>query len=600
MTAGVNLINTAILAFVQRDAVDGFVVAGWTGYMLVVVLFRLTFARIYRRSAHSDADARRWAGRLIAGAAAMGVGWGAAGVLMMPAAPTSHQVFTAFVLAGMAAGGVPTLGRLYRAYVVFAVPTLSPAILFFLLRGTELGVSMAAMGSLLLVFLLFVAKRQQDSVVGSLRLADENATLVEHLREEQRRTSQEKARAEDFNRELVHEITGREQVEIRLREREESLANAQRIAHLGSWDWDIENDRINASEENHRLFGWPVDLEFYTMAEALERVHADDRGRVDRCIQTTLRTGKPYHCEYRVVWPDGSEHMIFEQGEVSRDEDGRAVRLTGTNFDITERYRTQEQLRAATDQAEAASEAKSQFLANMSHELRTPLNAIIGYSELLREDAQARGQEDTVDDLDRINSAGRHLLTLVNEVLDLARIEAGRTDILVERIDVGALVDEVVSTVAPLAERNGNRLFVHGAAEVTVMWADATKLRQVLYNLLANAAKFTSGGEIRVDFRPGRDDTGGGKWIVFEVADTGIGIPPDRQEAAFNAFDQADLATTRKYGGTGLGLAISRHYCEAMGGAIWVRSEVGKGSTFTVRLPANVRESIDSEPAAAD
>jgi signal transduction histidine kinase len=193
-------------------------------------------------------------------------------------------------------------------------------------------------------------------------------------------------------------------------------------------------------------------------------------------------------------------------------------------------------------------------------------------------------------------------LTLVNEVLDLARIEAGRTDILVERIDVGALVDEVVSTVAPLAERNGNRLFVHGAAEVTVMWADATKLRQVLYNLLANAAKFTSGGEIRVDFRPGRDDagSGGGRWIVFEVADTGIGIPPDRQEAAFNAFDQADLATTRQYGGTGLGLAISRHYCEAMGGAIWVRSEVGKGSTFTVRLPANVRESIDSEPAAAD
>jgi signal transduction histidine kinase len=600
LTAGINLVNTGILAFVQRDAVDGFVVAGWTGYMLAVVLFRLTFARIYRRSAHGDADARRWAGRLIAGVAAMGVGWGAAGVLMMPVTPTSHQVFTAFVLAGMAAGGVPTLGRLYRAYVVFAVPTLSPAILFFLLRGTELGVSMAVMGSLLLVFLLFVAKRQQDSVVGSLRLADENATLVEHLREEQRRTSQEKARAEDFNRELVHEITEREQVEIRLREREEGLANAQRIAHLGSWDWDIENDRINASEENHRLFGRPVDAGSYTMAEALERVHADDRGRVDQCIQTTLRTGKPYHCEYRVVWPDGSEHMIFEQGEVSCSEDGRAVRLTGTNFDITERYRTQEQLRAATDQAEAASEAKSQFLANMSHELRTPLNAIIGYSEILREDAQARGQEETVDDLDRINSAGRHLLTLVNEVLDLARIEAGRTDILVERIDVGALVDEVVSTVAPLAERNGNRLIVHGAASVTVMWADATKLRQVLYNLLANAAKFTSGGEIRVDFRPGRDDTGGGRWIVFEVADTGIGIPPDRQEAAFNAFDQADLATTRQYGGTGLGLAISRHYCEAMGGAIWVRSEVGKGSTFTVRLPANVRESIDSEPAAAD
>ena len=590
LTAGINLVNTGILAFVQRDAVDAAIIVVWTGYMMAAVLFRLIVAGSYRRLAADGAQARTWAGRITAGAALTGVGWGAAGVFLMPVALPYHQVFTAFVLAGMAAGGMPTLARIYRAYLVFTVPTLAPAILFFLFRGTELGASMAAMGSLLLGFLLFVGKRQQDSVVGALRLADENTRLVEHLRDEQRKTSLEKARAEQINKDLVSEIAEREQIEVKLRDREESLANAQRIAHLGSWDWDIENDRITASEENHRLFGLPPESGPYTMETALGRVHPEDRDRVESAIRSALQTDRPYSCEYRALRRDGSERVIFEQGEVGLGVDGKPVRLTGTNFDVTDRYLAQEQLRAAIVQAESASDAKSQFLANMSHELRTPLNAIIGYSEILREDAEQRGLAETVADLDRINTAGRHLLTLVNEVLDLARIEAGKTEILVERIDVAALVDEVVSTVTPLAERNNNRVLVKGDAGAAEMWADATKLRQVLYNLLSNAAKFTTGGEIRVEYRRGGDNSEPARdgWIIFEVADTGIGIAPDRQEAAFNAFDQADQATVRQYGGTGLGLTISRHYCEAMGGAIWVRSEVGKGSTFTVRLPANV------------
>jgi signal transduction histidine kinase/CheY-like chemotaxis protein len=242
------------------------------------------------------------------------------------------------------------------------------------------------------------------------------------------------------------------------------------------------------------------------------------------------------------------------------------------------------ELAEATERAEAANTAKSAFLANMSHELRTPMNAILGYSEILMEEAEDTDQPQLLSDLEKINDAGRHLLSLINDVLDLSKIEAGRTELFVERFDVSALIEGVVSTIRPLIEKNGNELVVPRAEGLGEMRADVTKLRQALLNLLSNASKFTEQGTVTLTV--GRDDENG--VFRFDVTDTGIGIPADRRDKIFEAFTQADESTTRNYGGTGLGLAISRRFCRMMGGDIAVTTEIGRGSTFSILLPITV------------
>jgi len=240
-------------------------------------------------------------------------------------------------------------------------------------------------------------------------------------------------------------------------------------------------------------------------------------------------------------------------------------------------------------QLEVASRYKSEFLANMSHELRTPLNAIIGYSEMLEEEAQDLGHEPFIPDLQKINGAGKHLLSLINNILDLSKIEAGKMDLYLENFEIISMVKEVIATVKPLIEKNANTLKLHYADDLGQMRSDVTKVRQMLFNLLSNASKFTARGTIALQV--GRERVNGVEWISFSVSDTGIGMTSEQTSRLFQAFTQADTSTTRKYGGTGLGLAISRQFCHIMGGEITVSSTPGEGSTFTVRLPAIVTES---------
>ncbi len=274
-----------------------------------------------------------------------------------------------------------------------------------------------------------------------------------------------------------------------------------------------------------------------------------------------------------------------------RTHDGGTVAIYA---DITELKRRQEELERASAEAERATQVKSEFLANMSHELRTPLNAIIGYSQLLQEDAEDAGQGQVVADLKKIENAGDHLLGLINGVLDLSKIEAGRMEVFNEEINVAGLTEDVGSLVEPLAAHNRNRLLINCLADVGTIVSDRTKLKQSLLNLLSNACKFTEQGSVSLTVE--RDGGDAEARVRFTVADTGIGMTEAQLSRIFEAFSQADSSTTRRFGGTGLGLAITRSFARMLGGDVTVYSKPGEGSRFVLQLPVGP---VATQPAAA-
>jgi PAS domain S-box-containing protein len=355
----------------------------------------------------------------------------------------------------------------------------------------------------------------------------------------------------------------------------------------GIYSIDTQGECTFINQRGAALLGFtPDEVVGKNMHDLVHHCHADGSpyAREECPIFQVFQTGQGCRVDTEVFWRHDGTCVPVEYASFPLVEDDVVQGAVVSFTDITERRRAAVELKEAKEAAESANLAKSQFLANMSHELRTPLNAVILYSELLQEEAADAGAQEFIPDLEKINTAGKQLLALINDVLDFSKIEAGRMEVSPETFAIATMIQDVVNTVQPLVQQKGNTLTVHCPSDLGMMYSDLTKGRQVLFNLLSNAAKFTEHGSITLDVA--RDATDAGDWVTFQVMDSGIGMTPEQMDKLFQTFSQADASTTRKYGGTGLGLAITKRVCHLLGGDVGVVSEPGKGSIFTVRLPA--------------
>ncbi len=392
---------------------------------------------------------------------------------------------------------------------------------------------------------------------------------------------------------LVQDVTDFHSAVEQLRASEERFRQLAENIHEVFWIREPNQKHIvYVSPACEKIWNLSSESLYSEPAAFWDAIHSDDRDRVKTAFEKQVRGD--YDEEYRVVRADGSVCWVRDRAFPVMGETGEIYRIVGIAEDITQR-KLAEEFQKVAQTAQAASQAKSAFLANMSHELRTPLNAIIGYSDMLKEDAEDLGCEDFIPDLHKIQTAGKHLLSLISDILDISKIEAGRMELYLENFNPASLIDDVVSTVESLVEKNSNKFEVDRAGDLGLMYADVTKTRQILLNLLSNAAKFTKGGTIKISAERVTNKSSNiqkpeesSDSIVFRVADTGIGISPEQLQHLFQAFMQGDASTTREYGGTGLGLTISRHFCLMMGGDMQVESELGGGSIFTVCLPTRV------------
>ena len=389
---------------------------------------------------------------------------------------------------------------------------------------------------------------------------------------------------------VVTDITIRNRLERRVRESEERFRTLTESSAAIIWTASPQGE-FTAEQKQWMAFTGQS-AEATKGGGWLEAVHPEDRARTEAAWSRALAGGGAYQVEHRLRRADGEWRHMAVHGVAVRDDDGQIREWVGSHTDITERRLAEEALAAARDAAEAANRAKSVFLANMSHELRTPLSAVIGYSEMLEEEMEDLGEPHLIADLKKIESNARHLLSLINDVLDLSKIEANRMTSYAEDFDVAAIAKEAVSTVESLVQRKGNTLTLDLGDELGTMHSDVVKLRQCLFNLISNAAKFTENGRITLSARREND------WMVFAVADTGIGMSEEQLGRLFQRFSQADDSTTRNFGGTGLGLALTRAFCRLLGGEVLVASTLGEGTTFTIRLPVVMPEQASDEMGA--
>jgi len=381
---------------------------------------------------------------------------------------------------------------------------------------------------------------------------------------------------------VITDVTTRTRVERRLKQSEERFRSLTEATASIVWTTPDSGRFEEPQPEWAEFTGQTMD----ELADEgwLDAIHPDDRSVVLDAWKHARETRSLYELEHRIRSADGEWRWMLARAVPILNEDNTVREWIGTHTDVTARKLAEEALKAARETAEAANRAKSQFIANMSHELRTPLSAVIGYSEMLEEELEDFGQAHLLADLEKINANARHLLSLINDVLDLSKIEADRMTVYGETFRVADMLNDVAATVDALVRKKQNTLHVEVNGDPGTIYQDQVKLRQCLFNLLSNAAKFTEHGRITIQAE--RIQRDGQDWVHFRVSDTGIGMSDEQQQRLFERFTQADASTTRRFGGTGLGLAITRAFCRLLGGDVTVASRAGQGSTFTISLPA--------------
>jgi PAS domain S-box-containing protein len=382
---------------------------------------------------------------------------------------------------------------------------------------------------------------------------------------------------------VTRDVTERVLMEQTAQRVRDQLEQAQRIADIGSWEWDFASGELSWSDQCYRIVGWDPAEGKPTLERFMRSVHRDDRAKLEATIRAGVEEGASCDYDHRVVWPNGEVRVVHQLGEVKRDASGRPVRMLGTTQDVTELWAARAELEASKLRAEAANQAKSRFVASMSHELRTPLNAIIGFSELLLGDEGALAADRRAEYARDINTSGKHLLSVINDILDVSRIEAGKITLDEDEVSLQELVDTTARMVRPRAEETGVVVELKLARDLPLVLADRRLLLQTLLNLASNAVKFTErGGRVEIAARLAPEGS-----VEIAVGDTGIGMSAADVARVGEPFLQVDGRLARKFEGTGLGLVIAKRLAEMHGGTLAIESQLGAGTTMTIRLPAS-------------
>ena len=495
--------------------------------------------------------------------AVLGACWAAACLLMFPQMTSVQQAMHSGFVSALVLGAAASISYVPLSSLLYAGQLFLSLLLATILHGeTDVYVwAAAALGCAC----IFVQRLNWRNFIEYVRRAEDySALLSEQLEAQKAVASATQAIMEALP--IAVAVTAHDSGKV-------LFANKEASDLFGPASESVMVDGV------YRPFG---ERPLFADTEALSQLMAYYRARklfTEWEVQVLDAHGKP-------LWAQLSGTPILYQG---RDCWVTAI------VTLEERKRIERELAKAKELAERASNAKTDFLANTSHELRTPLNAIIGYSEILLEEAETDNQAIYAQDLKKIRAAGRHILALINDILDLSKIEAGKMELLPEHVPLDDLLGDIAAVIRNLMTKNGNSFAIENAATVKALWTDVTKVRQIVLNLLSNAGKFTQQGKVTLAVTSfGRD---GQDWISFRVSDTGLGIPPEKLAAVFEQYDRGDAGTARRYGGTGLGLALSRKFARLFGGDITVASEPGVGSSFEFTMPAKLAAVEEAEPA---